>query len=480
MHIRSLGLTASIALMAATGCLNPSVESKADAGHGDASTVTAPFEGAWDIQRFADLNADPNIVEVELEAKESAVEFLQGKSTPAWTFNGIVPGPLLEARVGDQIIVHFRNSLPDPTSIHWHGVRLPAEMDGTAAMQTPVPSGGTFDYRFTAKYSGTFWYHPHVRSDIQVEKGLYGPIVIHDSAEPDLGAERMIVLDDVSLSESGEPLPSGSMSEAMNGRQGTVLLANGKPFPVARLQPGQRERWRLVNAANARYFKLALSTGRLQVVGSDSGLLETVQEVDSLLLVPGERVELLVSGPNSGQEIQLLTLPNERGHGLADPNPLPVILVRGSGDSVTAPSVPTTLRSPARQMPALTSSRTLVLSEDPMMEGMEMDPVFRINGEAYPNITPLEAKLMTAEKWTLRNDSEMDHPFHLHGFAFQVLSSGGSPPAIVTWKDTVNVPAKQSMELAVDLDGFAGRWLYHCHILEHAERGMIGELVVTP
>ncbi|MBI5548445.1 MAG: multicopper oxidase family protein [Deltaproteobacteria bacterium] len=470
-------LVAALGLVACGGMHNGHTGEPADS---DEILSVTPFEGDWASARFSDLNPDPATVEVELEAKVSTAEYLPGRRTPAWTFNGSVPGPLLEAKVGDQIIVRFRNLLPEPTTIHWHGVRLPAEMDGTEVMQAPVPSGGTFEYRFIAKGPGTFWYHPHVRSDVQVEKGLYGPIIFHDPSEPDLGPQRVIVLDDALLAESGEPLVDGSMMEAMNGRQGNLLLANGRARPVARLRPGQRERWRLVNAANARFFKLALSSGPLTVIGSDQGLLDKPFEVDSLLVVPGERVELLVAGPGTGAGVQLVTQPYDRGHGLADVEPLPVVEVRGEGEPITVTAVPETLRTALPPIAPFSISRTLVLSEDPMMEGHQMDPVFRINGEAFPNVSPLDAKLLSAERWIVKNDSEMDHPFHLHGFSFQVLSYAGSTPHFRTWKDTVNIPAKQTVELGVSFDGFPGRWLFHCHILEHAERGMVGEVRVAP
>ena len=207
-----------------------------------------------------DLSPDPAIVEVSLVAAPAAHTYLVGKPAAVWAFNGSISGPTIEARKGDQVIVHFRNDLPEATTIHWHGLRVPNDMDGAGRLLQPIPPGGSFDYRFVVPDAGTFWYHPHVRSDVQVEKGLYGPIVVHDPGEPDLGvaAERVLVLDDILVDPvTGLVDERIDMRGMMMGREGNLLLVNGQPsngaLTVAR---GERIRLRLVNAANARFFKL--------------------------------------------------------------------------------------------------------------------------------------------------------------------------------------------------------------------------------
>jgi FtsP/CotA-like multicopper oxidase with cupredoxin domain len=131
-----------------------------------------------------DENPDPRVVEVSLEARPGTKLYADSPETAVWTYNGSVPGPLISGRVGDELLVHFTNELPEETTIHWHGLRLPASMDGTLAMQSPVPPGGTFEYRYELKDAGLFWFHPHVRSDVQVEKGLHGVIRVISSATP--------------------------------------------------------------------------------------------------------------------------------------------------------------------------------------------------------------------------------------------------------------------------------------------------------
>jgi FtsP/CotA-like multicopper oxidase with cupredoxin domain len=436
-----------------------------------------PTEGPLDSATFVDTNPDPRIVEVNLEARPAEVEYLPGKRTVAWTYNGALPGPRLEARVGDKVVVNFRNSLPEPTTIHWHGLRIPAEMDGTAAMQSPIPPGGTFQYVFELRDAGTFWYHPHVRSDSQVEKGLYGAIVVRGDQEPGAAVEHVLVLDDVWLNEDGTAA-AGDMNTPMLGRQGNVLLVNGRPRPIAQVRAGERQRWRFINAANARFFRLAIPDHKLTLVGVDGGLLEAPSEVDELLLTPGERVGVLFTPTSApGSQSELVTLPYERGHMTGMLPTANVMRLRYSPEAALTPGpLPGSLRVIAPN-PEGSRIRTFKLTEDGMPG---MDPTFRINGQAHPDITRLEAKLGETEVWEVENASEMDHPFHLHGFFFQVLSRAGTPEPFRAWKDTVNVPARTTVRLSVRFDGFPGVWMYHCHILEHAERGMTGELNVSP
>lgn len=459
-------------------------------GHGDMNEgmppqvlELPPAEGALDSAAFTDVNPDPRIVEVELEARPAEVEILPGKRTTVWTYNGTLPGPRLEARVGDTVVVNFRNSLPEPTTIHWHGLRVPAEMDGSAAMQAPIPPGGTFRYTFVLRDAGTFWYHPHVRSDVQVEKGLYGAIVVRGEGEPAAAVEHTLVLDDVWLNEDGT-FATDTMSSLMLGRQGNVLLVNGRARPIAQVRAGERQRWRFVNAANARYFRLSVPGQKLTLIGVDGGLLEAPRDVDELLLTPGERADVLFTPDGSpGSGLDLSTLPYERGHMSGMLPTSPVMRIQYAPDAALTPEpVPASLR-PIAATPEAVRTRTFELTEDASSSGTNgntMDPVFRINGEAWPQVTRLEAKLGETEVWEVKNTTTMDHPFHLHGFFFQVLSRGGVPEPYRAWKDTVNVPANSTLRLSVLLDGSPGMWMYHCHILEHGERGMAGELHVSP
>jgi FtsP/CotA-like multicopper oxidase with cupredoxin domain len=245
----------------------------------------------------ADLNPDPNVLEIELEARIADVEIVPGTKTPAWTYNGTVPGPMLRAKRGDRVIVHFKNSLPEATTIHWHGLRVPNDMDGAPGVtQPPIESGGEFRYEFTLNDSGTYWYHPHTDSSAQVGRGLYGAFVVDDPEGADtraFGDELVMLLSDMSLDERGElsPADSGGHFGDLFGREGAVLLVNGKVRPTLKVRNGKQQRWRIINATRARYYNLRLRNHRFVRLGGDNGLAARSEDVYNLILTPGERAD---------------------------------------------------------------------------------------------------------------------------------------------------------------------------------------------
>ena len=442
-----------------------------------------PSPAGWDAEAVAPLapdeNPDPTIVEVTLEARVDVLELVAGKPAEVWTYNGSIPGPRIEANVGDTLIVHFTNRLPEPTTIHWHGVRVPADMDGSTMMQEPVEPGGTFEYRFVVPDAGTYWYHPHVRSDVQVEKGLAGALVVRDPAAPPLGEELTIVLDDVMLDADGtiaEPGAGGHMEEMM-GREGNTLLVNGKTVaPVVLARNGLRQRWRLVNAANARYFRLVLTNATLVQVGNDGGLLPAPIESPDLVLAPGERAEVVLAPDGTpGTVLRLQWRDYDRGQG-ADRRPVDLVQVRITDlEPVVAEPLPASLADiEPLALDGTEATQRFTLGMGMVAGGM----VFTINGAAWPDAAPVMATIGETQIWEVVNATAIDHPFHLHGYFFQVLDVQGVAPSQVAWKDTVNVPGGETLRFAVRFDDRPGMWMFHCHILEHAELGMMGHLMV--
>ncbi|MBA3671331.1 MAG: multicopper oxidase family protein [Gemmatimonadaceae bacterium] len=435
---------------------------------------------------LTDTNPDPNIVEVQLVASPATHEYLPGKLADVWAFRdgavpgstGSIPGPMIEAKLGDRVIVHFTNELPEETTIHWHGLRVPNAADGTPLAQVPVPSGASFDYDFTLIDSGFYWFHPHVHGDVQVEAGLYAPIVVHDDAAIDVAADRVFVVDDVKLEANGHLSQRIDALDLMLGRQGNVVLVNGRQRPSIEVGAGSRERWRFVNSANGRYFNLELPDHVFTVIGVDGGLLVEPYETAKLLIAPGERYEVLVElAGTEGDELALRTLHYDRGHNIPDPGPIEILGLHFGARGVAPAPLPTTWgQVEPIAFDASTPRRRLVLKEDDSVPAM---PIFTINDEAFPNITPVRGPVGQVEIWQIDNQAEMDHPFHLHGMSFQPLDAQGNPMSPLGWKDTVNVPQKTTLEFAVRF-GAVGRWMYHCHVLEHAERGMMGELEVEP
>lgn len=448
---------------------------------GEAGSRPVAVPGATDI------NAAPDVVEVRLVATSAEATLLPGTRAAVWAYRdaavpsakATIPGPTIEAKQGDHIIVHLRNDLPEATTIHWHGVRVPPLSDGTLAVQAAVKPGEEFTYDFIAHDAGTFWYHPHVHGDVQVERGLYGMLVIAGGPAITVDADRAFVLDDVKLEADGQLSTQTDPLDVMLGRQGNVLLVNGQQRPTITVRPGGRERWRFVNAANGRYFNLRLPGQSLLVIGWDGGLLAQPYPTDTVLIAPGERYEVLVELKGSaGDQLALETIHYDRGHNVPDPGPKTILnlALRGSESTTAASPLPATWGSPPDLVVSTGApERKIVLSEDELTGG---DPRFMINAARFPDVPSIGAVSGDIETWSVRNDSEMDHPFHLHGMFFRVLEVGGAAPAHDGWKDTVNVPQKQTLRFAVRY-GAAGTWMYHCHILEHAERGMMAELVLT-
>jgi FtsP/CotA-like multicopper oxidase with cupredoxin domain len=457
---------------------------------------------------FEDLNPDPAIVEVDLTAAETTQAYLPGAPTRVWAYNGRVPGPTLSARPGDRVIVHFHNRLPEATTIHWHGLRVPLDQDGVP-VDGGVAPGADRDYDFVVPDAGTFWYHPHVRSDEQVERGLYGAIRVAEPAplfEVEV-RERVLVLDDVLLEADGALADfdyadddahlgahAGHLGTVMLGREGNLLLVNGVANPALRMDRARPERWRVVNAANARYLNLSLPGYRVRRIASSGGLLpapETVPDT-GLVLVPGERADLLVEATADTPDMAVFrSLAYNRGHGTDIRPDVDLARVLASGAAAAA-SV--TLPEPLRALEALASVAShprVVLNETVAIPGghdghgaanetpeAPAEPVFTINGEVFPEVTPMEAGVGRTVEWDIVNDSQMNHPFHLHGFFFEVPPNAAGENARPGLHDTIDIPRRDTVRIRFQPDDRPGDWMFHCHILEHAERGMIGVLRV--
>src|SRR5467141_2017215 len=264
----------------------------------------------------------PGVVEVTLTAAPARLPLLPGAPTDVFAYNGRIPGPTLEVHEGDRVIIHFHNELPEPTTVHWHGLNLPADADGSPFY--PVAPGGQFDYVFTIGpgTAGTYWYHPHPdgRAGYQVAKGLFGAIIIRAADDPLPASipEKLLILSDNRFRLDGSidlPDPNSPQGQVdmENGREGDVLFVNGQIMPTVPIRSGEVQRWRIINAAAARIFRLALPGQPVLQVGTDGGLLERPKEVGEVLLANSERVELLVRGDGPpGSRTTLQTLPYDR------------------------------------------------------------------------------------------------------------------------------------------------------------------------
>ena len=415
-----------------------------------------------------------NTVHYSMTVRPHEWEIAPGRSVAAWTYEGSVPGPTIEAEVGDELVVEVTNELPEPTTIHWHGIRLPAPMDGTDLTQRPIQPGETFEYRFTVPDAGTFWYHPHWNESVQMERGLYGALVVRGADEPMVDGERVLVLDDMHLDRNGNFKPFGGMIQRHNGRQGAFRLVNGKQEPELTMSAGQVERWRIVNAASARFVRLSIGGRTFRLIGTDGGLVERPIERSEILITPGERVDLLVGPFSEGETVPIEALPYNRGIKQKRAERFATLEVGAAVASVAR--VPERLR----EIPALVSRDTQANRAVRLGGKMNLrrGVDFMIDGEVHKH-EHRPVVVGEVQVWDVVNETPIDHPFHLHGFFFQILEEDGQEPEVRAWKDTVNVKAKSTVRIAWLPDDRPGSWMYHCHILEHAEAGMMAHFEVV-
>jgi FtsP/CotA-like multicopper oxidase with cupredoxin domain len=443
-----------------------------DAKNHHACHVTA--DEATESTTVEQPSNDPNTLRVVLEARETTWQAAPGVEIAGYGYNGQVPGPVIEAKQGVPVEIQFTNRLSEPTLIHWHGLRIPAAMDGTQATQRPVQPGETFTYRFTPPDAGTFWYHPHANETEQLEKGLYGAFIVRGADEPVVDREQILVLDDVDADKQGRLAKFGGFRERHDGREGDIRLINGKAVPELTIAAGQIERWRIINASSARYVRLSLGGVPFKIIGTDGGLIEEAVEVTEVLLPAADRVEILVGPFAEGQALTIDSLRYMRR----------TMKSRGKeqfGTLVVGPAKPSVASIPARLRtiePLIgadaTPTRTVNFSVGlSLSRGLD----FRVNGETHHHDKPV--KVGELQVWDVVNRSLMDHPFHLHGFFFQVLSINGKAPQFRSWEDVVNLPPRSTVRIAWMPEDRPGSWMYHCHILEHHEAGMMGHFEVV-
>lgn len=435
------------------------------------------------------------LLEVTLRAEPTDVVW--GDATRyAYTYNGTSPGPTLRLRPGDQLVVHLENGLADDTNLHTHGLHVSPSGDGDNIFVRVRPGETrTYVYDIPSDHrSGLFWYHPHAHGTVakQVAAGLAGAIVIVDGiddvAEIAGSTERIWVLSDPPIADGPEAFNSSPM-DRMVGRQGETILVNGIERPNVTAEAGVIERWRIVNASASRYYRLALDDHRLHTIASDGGRLDAPVSGDEILLVPGERVEFLVT-PSAAGTFALRTLRYDRGSvgmgggmmgqdSLADREvALATLTVIGNDKPADLPS--SLLSADELSLPAPVASRVLELGMGMggamMGGGMGEMMSFTIDGKTFDaDRTDIAVTKGTTEEWEICNTSPMDHPFHLHVWPFLVVDG----PSSAGWKDTVNVPAGESVRIHVPFTNIRGRTVYHCHILDHEDLGMMGVIDVS-
>ncbi|CAN7653908.1 multicopper oxidase family protein [Mesorhizobium sp. LjNodule214] len=452
------------------------------------ATMLPEGKALRELPLLANESGRPGLFKARLTAEPAVTRFAEGQDTPILAYNGQSPGPLIEAFEGDRVEITFANRIGEEAStIHWHGMPVPADQDGSP--MDPVAAGTDRIYAFDLPEgsAGSYWYHPHPHGKTaeQVYRGLAGAFVVKSKGDPvpaDYG-DTVLVLTDLRLAADGS-MPDNTMSDLMNGRVGDHVLVNGQKNPRLSVAMGARRRLRLYNATNARFLKIAFDGASMTIIGTDGGLLEKPVAAAEILLSPAERIELVVSFDKPGPAT-LYTLDYDRGWmgpGRPADAGLTLLTVDVSETPAQAvPPLPERLR-PIAPLPAPALSRRLVLTETMAMNATGMEMGFLINGKAFDMArVDIVAKAGETELWEIVNQADMDHPFHVHGTQFQVFERERdgitSKPSYLAWKDTVNVARGETVRLLLRQER-RGLRMYHCHILEHEQLGMMGVLDV--
>ncbi len=467
-------LLLALTLVALAGCPRDTPPESAE------TRLLAEFQGSLAV----DAPKGGRVREYDLEAAETETSLYDGAPrTRVWAYNGTVPGPTFRVKLGETLRVRFRNRLPQPTTVHWHGVRVPNAMDGVPYLtQPPVEPGGEFVYEFAPKEAGTFWFHPHLRSSEQVERGLYGVLIVEDPKPPPYDQDVAWVLDDWLLDGDGQVHGEFNTRHdlAHDGRWGGLVTANGRSDTVLRVKSGERVRLRLLNSANGRVFKPDFSGLDARVIAVDGNYTRKPLPAQGFELAPGNRldVELRFDQPSSGP-IELFDRFIERR-----PNRLGTLLVDGVAEPRTGFVSPSQEKVPAWSDWA----RTALFHEFRLdaRQGGQFGIEWTIDGKAFAgheahahHEAALKLPLGRFVRLRFTNASYRLHPIHLHGMFFRLLARDGRSVDEAFFRDTALIHAKESIDIGVvPLD--AGKWMMHCHILEHAEAGMMTTLEVAP
>lgn len=404
-----------------------------------------------------------------------------------------MPGPVLRVKQGETLKVDFTNGLDEATTVHWHGLRIPNAMDGVPDLtQPPIEPGETFSYEFAAPDAGVFWYHPHLRSTEQLGRGLYGAIVVEEPAPPLVDRDVLWAMDDWRL------MDDGSISEDFDhkfdlshgGRLGNFVTVNGKPLREFPVRAGERLRLRLLNAANARTFGLNFGGLEPVVIALDGQPVEPHGPPNNrVTLGSGQRADVIVD--MTGKPGERMAIIDDHFENAAYDF---VTFVHAPGKALrdaplAAPSALAANPIPEPDMAAAITQEIII--QGGAMGGLtkatykgeqwKTRKLFRkhkkawtLNGIAFHGVSA--EPMFTLEKgrsyrWIVRNDTTWEHPMHLHGHHFRLLSRNGQPVEPKPWLDTILLAPDEVVEVIFVADN-PGQWLFHCHILEHHLAGM--------
>ena len=420
----------------------------------------------------------------DLTARAGHREFLPGRVTDPWGFNGDYLGPTLRAKRGEQVVINVHNALDEATTVHWHGMHLPASADG--GPHQPIAPGQTWSPSWRIdQQATTLWYHPHPHGESRrhVYRGLAGMFVIDDDAESALGLPRTYGVDDIPvIVQDKRCRRDGRFDEDDRGPIGLLgdtLLVNGTVGPYHRVTT-ERIRLRLLNASSGRIYSFGLDGGStIALVGTDGGLLPEPYETDSIQLAPGERAEVVI-GVRPGERVVLRSFAPDLGSNRG------ITRIAGGDDSFDVLE----LRAAIRLTRSAPLPQRLVEVARLDLDNVARIRLFRmagrgINGKQM-DMDRIDEVITrdTTEIWQVTNLHEQPHSFHVHDVQFQVLTVGDAPPPrqLAGWKDTVYLPPHVPLRLIMRFTEYtdpAMPYMYHCHLLLHEDSGMMGQFVVV-
>lgn len=444
------------------------------------------------IQPLDRLSSSSGLLDLALTAQRSTDIQMGGQFAKRMTYNGQSPGPILEVRAGDTVRLTIANELNEATNLHYHGLHISPEIDNVFQ---EVSSGASYTYEFQIPSNHpaiTAWYHPHYHLKVapQVFNGLAGPLIVRGELDeiPEIqqAKEEVLVLQDFE--------PNFPDDEALStlakrwGREGSVQLVNGQQNPVIDLPQNGLLRLRLINASASRIYQLKLPEHPWFLISTDRGAIAQPQEIETLSLSPGERAELLIPGQREPSDYELLSLPYDRGlaemiqgmgdqaermPGVAPPTETPLATLRYVEGNRTSPLPMPKALIPVNPLLKPSTTREFVLNHG--IDATAGSTGFIINSQSFVmNRVNTQVRLNEIEDWHIINKASIDHPFHLHTNRFQVIERNGKPEPLLTWKDTVSIGGYESVKIRVKFEDYTGRTVYHCHILDHEDQGMMG------
>ncbi|WP_327355112.1 multicopper oxidase family protein [Streptomyces sp. NBC_01304] len=466
-----------------SGLLHPALTGVAAAADLDPATIPK-FALKMPIPPVAKPWAENTMARwFSLTMEETAVEVIPGKLTKVRTFDKSFPGPTIRAKRGQRVEIQQTNKLTVPTSVHLHGGHVSEGNDG-GPMDTLAPGGGSKIYQYpNGQPHASLWYHDHAHhyESENVYRGLTGTYLLTDPLENVLGLpsgayDVPISLRDARFDENGQFVYQ--VEDFLNRN---VILANGKAWPYFEVA-ARKYRLRLFNTANMRFFDLSLSDGsQFDLIGSDGGLLEAPYKTSSIAISPGERVDIVVdfSKYAVGTQLELRNAPTAAPGGPGDLI-TKVLQFRVNRTEADDSKVPAKLRT-LPELPPATVHRNIELSMD---ETGSPDDKAYINGKVYDHDRiDTEVAYGSTEIWTVTNTNQIaPHNFHIHLVQFRVIERGGRPVTSGPesgLKDTVALMPGESVKVQMTFDGFRGKYLYHCHIFDHAAAGMMANLRVV-